>query len=1187
MTTLNNTLRLLQLQIQQSQAPAFGAFGATTHHPGTPTLPAPQVPALLVHNGLNKSDLHDPTVPVAVQVVLGRDMLENDDLTLYLGDTAVAVETLRPEHLQSGIVTFYLLPSVFPQEGLVTLHYHHRVPLSTSFSVSEDVGPFLVKQTVPGNPDPDPSTPYVNERLTPPTGIPDVVPPGRPLTVTIPRYVNIAENDVIVLYWSNREVEKIVTAEEANNASLPLTITVPADVIDSAPGQGLMVRYGIHDDVQNWSLYSLEALADVEPPGALHAPALPQASDDDELDMDPLDGAKVAVQIPVNGNLPVGTRGVLTWTGIPVLGPRVTFNLDFEIVKTGTRITLYVPNDKATALVGSTATVYYTATLNGVSTPSRRISVAVIGQPVTLEKPLLSGVSGDTYNPALLIGTHQEVTVPAYGFMASGQTVTLYWEGRTASGGPLYALQQQDLTNDTPQDLRFMIDRVYADGLGTNTSLKVYYRITAEGTTYTSPALELTVVGVASNLPKPTTEPFFAGGEIDPDVVGPSIKVVVERNSSLAPGDLLTVKWLGRSAASIILADQVFPGTGNLEISIGKTPYIDGNTNGYVDVSYEARRNGQPVGSSQVLQLHVGAAAEQPWPLPKLVDATNSEVSTWQPVKPGTSYDSNTATLVITDSRIQQHDIVVLVWRLPDQTDLTIPWLDDETAGVARVAIPEDVLAKSLGKTVLVVYVISRNGETVGSSTPTYFQIGTLPASALSELFIVEAANGGAGPELDVTALSANANVRVGRWPLIAAGQSVWLTLTGTKQDGSAYTRQLMAAPTTADATWVNSGSKTVPVSADELKGLKDGSALTVTFKVGMDGGLTEANAVTFGAKVYTVKAVADVRPVIVSVRDSKGEVSNGGTTSDTSVTLSGTASANQTVEIFDGAASKGNATVNASGTWTFSLTGLSTGSHSLTAKALYGSELVSTTRTFDRLADVRPVITSVKDSKGEVSQGGTTHDSSVTVKGTAAAGKPLELLDKNVSVALLTVKANGTWTTSVAGLATGSHSLTAKALYGSEPVSNVRRFTRAAVATFPTFEGFESVPPNITIGSEGYRTPTMTVYYCSTGRYREDQPVWQAMRGTFLGVSKEAGVCTIELHAGATNIAYNTAKNNYDASVEYYAADGGWLRSERVGGWGSIVQAFSNDRPCTRLLVVVTAGNSLGMDNFNFVWRS
>lgn len=28
MTTLNNTLRLLQLQIQQSQSPAFSAFGA-------------------------------------------------------------------------------------------------------------------------------------------------------------------------------------------------------------------------------------------------------------------------------------------------------------------------------------------------------------------------------------------------------------------------------------------------------------------------------------------------------------------------------------------------------------------------------------------------------------------------------------------------------------------------------------------------------------------------------------------------------------------------------------------------------------------------------------------------------------------------------------------------------------------------------------------------------------------------------------------------------------------------------------------------------------------------------------------------------------------------------------------------------------------------------------------------------
>ncbi|SEE69243.1 hypothetical protein [Pseudomonas coleopterorum] len=711
MTTLNNTLQLLQLQIAHSQSSTFGAFAAAPHHPGIPTLPAPQVPALLVHNGLNKNDLHDPTVPVAVQVVLQSSMLENDNLALYLNDTPVQVNTISPEDMQSGIVTFLVSPSQFPQDGEVTLHYHHIVPPSTSFSVSESVGPFLVKQSVPGNPDPEPSTPHVNERLTPPTGIPDMVPAGQALTVTIPRYVNIAEHDEIVLHWSNREITKTLTADEANNSSTPLTISVPADIIDSTPGIGLIVRYDIHDTVKNWSLYSLEARTDVIPPGALYAPTVRDANDYDELDMDELDGADVAIQIPVNGNLPVGTEGVLTWTGLPVIGPRLTYTASFKIERAATRITLYVPNDKAAALVGSAGTVFYEATINGVSTPSQRTSVQVIGQPVTLEKPTLTDVTGDTYNPALVSGSHQQVIVPAYSFMASGQTVILHWQGLTASGSGLFTQLTKRLTSDTPQDLDFLIDKVFATGLGTNTTLKVYYEIDVEGTAYVSPALELTVVGVPSNLPKPTTEPVFPGGEVDPGVVGATVKVVVEPNSTLLAGDMLTIRWEG-SGASTSVTNRPFPASGNLEVPIGKEPYISGNINGYVEVWYEARRNSQPVGSSQRLVLHVNEPSVQPWPLPRIVDASQTEANPWQPIRPGTGYESNTATVVVNDARIQSGDVVAVVWRLPSGEVLPIPH-STTNAGNASIAIAPAFLAASLGKTVEVAYVVFRGGKSL------------------------------------------------------------------------------------------------------------------------------------------------------------------------------------------------------------------------------------------------------------------------------------------------------------------------------------------------------------------------------------------------------------------------------------------------------------------------------------------
>ena len=1046
MTTLNNTLRLLQLQIQQSQSPAFSAFGAITHHPGTPTLPAPQVPALLVHDGLNKNDLHDPTVPVAVQVVLGLDMLENDDLTLYLGDTAVAVMTLSSEHLQSGIVTFYLLPFVFPQEGQVTLHYHHRVPPSTSFSVSEDVGPFLVKQTVPGNPDPDPSTPYVNERLTPPTGIPDAVPPGQPLTVTIPRYVNIAEGDSITLHWSDKEVNKTVSADEALNTAMPLTIVVPADIIDSTPGLGLIILYEIHDTVMNWSLFSLRAQTDVNPPDALHVPTVRDANDYDELDMDELDGDDIAIQIPVNTNLPVGTEGVLTWTGVPVLGPRLTYTQAFKIERASTRITLYVPNDKGLALVGSTVTVYYQATINGQDKPSHRATVMVIGQPVILAPPTLTGVTGDSFNPALIIGTHQEVVVPTYTFMAKGQTVILHWEGRTASNGPFFVQLTEELTRDVQigQDISFRVEKIYATGLGTNTTLKVYYEIIAEGATYASSVLELTVMGVPSNLPKPATDPFFPGGEIDLAMVGATIQVVVQPNSVIQPGDSITLIWHGNPSASARIENLTFPMSGDLRVPIGKTPYIDGNVNSYVDVWYEVRRNNIVIGSSLPLDLHVGAAAELPWPLPKLIDASNTERNPWPPVKPGTQYDSNTATLLITDSRIQQHDVVGVVWRLPDQSDLTVPWLDDETAGEARIAIPEDVLAKSLGKTVLVAYAVLRGGQVIGSSAPTHFQIGALPPSALSELFIVEAAGSGMGPELDVSGLSgAEAHITVGKWPLIAVGQTTWLRLNGTLADNSAYVKHVLDGSTGVNNAWKDNGSYTWPTPASELKNLKDGSTLTVTLKVALDKGSNESLAAAFTSKTYTVKALVDSKPTITNVTDSRGPVANGGITFDAQVTVTGTATPNRQVEVFDGASFKGTPTANASGVWSLTVTGLGSGAHSITATALYGAGQTSNAYTFTRLVDSKPTITNVTDSRGPVANGGTTFDAQVTVTGTATPNRQVEVFDGAILKGTPTANASGVWSLTVTGLGNGAHSITATALYGAGQTSNAHTFTR------------------------------------------------------------------------------------------------------------------------------------------------
>ncbi|TFB34230.1 Ig-like domain repeat protein, partial [Pseudomonas sp. F01002] len=96
-------------------------------------------------------------------------------------------------------------------------------------------------------------------------------------------------------------------------------------------------------------------------------------------------------------------------------------------------------------------------------------------------------------------------------------------------------------------------------------------------------------------------------------------------------------------------------------------------------------------------------------------------------------------------------------------------------------------------------------------------------------------------------------------------------------------------------------------------------------------------------------EAVSLDPPTIESVKgDPSGvEIPPGGTTVEIAVTLTGTASKGQKVEIQDGGVRKEEAIADpTTGIWSKTITGLSVAAHSFTAKALYGAGASSAART-------------------------------------------------------------------------------------------------------------------------------------------------------------------------------------------------------------------------------------------------
>jgi len=304
----------------------------------------------------------------------------------------------------------------------------------------------------------------------------------------------------------------------------------------------------------------------------------------------------------------------------------------------------------------------------------------------------------------------------------------------------------------------------------------------------------------------------------------------------------------------------------------------------------------------------------------------------------------NGATVVVSYTVMIPTDLIGLSW---NGLDNLVPAQPGNTLGSVSFTLPASAVAAVIGKTIPVIYTVVRKGVALPSATLN-LTVQTLPDSVLTAPKILQAANNGEGPELDVTALTAGATVRVNDWPFIALDQYVWLRLKGTKADGSAVTLELWKPPgSRTNAQWIREGYYDKALTYDNLKDLKDGSTVTLEFRAGLGGSQVESEAITFPLRTYTVKALEIVAPRITLVTDSAGvDIPDNGNTFDTRVTVIGTASVDQRVELFDGTTSLGIAT--ATGTsWTLPLTGLTAKAYNIRAKGLYGSNPESAVRTF------------------------------------------------------------------------------------------------------------------------------------------------------------------------------------------------------------------------------------------------
>jgi len=985
--------------------------------------------------GVNFSIVNDNPIGVLAAVDPWQQMAVGDRVEIYWNDHAVASRTVEAAEIDQRLI-FFLPPEPIVPGWAERVFY--RLTRAGS-STPEDSVPLRIRVKLdhPGGVDRDPHLPGHSE-LAAPRLPQEVIDNGvdanwaaQGVPAEIAAYPGRAARDTIELQWGDATLTHRLTDAEAAGTA-PIVITVDqAAILAGGDSPDLLVQYQVFDEVWNFSTeWSLRTYVKVEAGAQRLAAPIIKESVNGIIDLGLLGPDNVTVQIAAIG-LPFEPGDTLTliWTGTTSAGDVLEFTDTLKLTNIPSVAEIQVPNAEIRAIRDGRGVAAYVLTKANGGDPlsSKRATARVTGK-IPLDAPWVYEAVGDTLDPTL---ERVHVQIPIYDKMASGDLINVIWLGTRQNGTPyLYEAQHFVSAGEVGEPLYIAVTEEHIAILA-NGTLDLSYQVSndAPGTfdVRVSDHLYLALRARYAELPAPSVDEAV-DGVLDPEKVRQYATYRVPYTGTVA-GDILTWYWQGESldgSASdwlpITRAIAGKPFTFNIPRTL-----IEPSINNIVRLYYSLQLASTGAYQySKVLDLTIGKLIGE-LPAPQVLEAAGS---TLDPLQAQTG-----ATVRVQYASMDPQDIITLSWlgtpgvgSPPDQQ------APGSASGQVDFSVPSTVIGANIGQRVSVSYLVKRY-VTEKQSEILLLNISTLPDSVLPTPIITQA--NAQTKVLNLATFAGNATTTVAAWPFIATGQRAWLRLEGETDSGGPHSIVLLDGGALTSAQVGTGLSQSVLRAALEKFG--QDTALKVICNVAFSGIDDEVAALPLPVMEYVFKLHHDwVTPVIVSVRDSKGEVANGGTTFDTTLDLSGTGTLDTELEILDGTTVLTTVRTDAEGKWRTELTGLLPKGYSITANARDGSDLVSQPRTYEVLANLTPIIEQVLDSRGPVANGSTTVDTTVTVSGKASPDQQVELLDGSIRHGRAWTDNMGVWSLAVSGLSVASHPLQAKALYGTGLVSGI-----------------------------------------------------------------------------------------------------------------------------------------------------
>jgi hypothetical protein len=211
--------------------------------------------------------------------------------------------------------------------------------------------------------------------------------------------------------------------------------------------------------------------------------------------------------------------------------------------------------------------------------------------------------------------------------------------------------------------------------------------------------------------------------------------------------------------------------------------------------------------------------------------------------------------------------------------------------------------------------------------------------------------------------------------------------------------------------------------------------------------------------------------PDLVAASDT-GNSQTDNLTGDKTPTFTGTALAGSTVRLLEGTKQLGQAVADSAGAWTITSTGLSAGSHAISATAtlggLVGPRSDTLTVVIDTVAPTRPSKPDLAPDSdtGSSSADNITSDATPTLQGTAAAGSLVTLKEGAATLGAVSADGSGHWSITSSTLSEGVHRLAVSATDDAGNVSASSALLTLTIDTQMLAPTFSSVTATKLFGS-------------------------------------------------------------------------------------------------------------------------